>query len=252
MSELLRVAAEVGAQLPDGLMAPLLAAVRSLDRPSPEALSRVRGRHPSPGYRSAAGHVFEAWTDEPVSGPELAGMLAGSRRAAVMLREEQSLDIVWTGPANGVLPVRSTREVLIQLIQEATTSVVLLSFAAYKSDVVLSELEAALVRGVKVWIIIETKTDAPAAFGQLGGRAEVYSWPMELRPGVGQKVASLHAKGVIADDRRAFITSANLTAAAIESNIELGVLIAGGDLPKTLGHQIRELIRAGVLARIDR
>jgi cardiolipin synthase A/B len=61
----------------------------------------------------------------------------------------------------------------------------------------------------------------------------------------------LHAKGVIADDRRAFITSANLTAAALDKNIELGLLVTGGDVPRDLGLQIRELIRSGTLSRLS-
>ena len=34
----------------------------------------------------------------------------------------------------------------------------------------------------------------------------------------------LHAKAVVVDDRAAFVTSANLTEAALDRNIEVGVL----------------------------
>ena len=47
----------------------------------------------------------------------------------------------------------------------------------------------------------------------------------------------------------AFVTSANLMAAALDSNIELGLLITGGDVPHDLAHQIRDLMRAGVLVQ---
>ena len=251
MSELLRVVAEIAAQLPDSLVHPLIKIARETSAPTPATRTKALSRHPSPVYRSAVGHLFDAWEVDSMPGGELAGALAGARQTAVMLREEQGIDIVWTGPAHGTLPVRSTREVLIELVRAADVSLVLLSFAAYKNDMILTELAGALNRGVAVWIITESETDAPTAFASLAGKVHVYTWPLELRPDVGKKVAVLHAKGVIADDQRAFITSANLTAAALDKNIELGLLVTGGDVPRDLSLQIRELIRSGTLSRIS-
>jgi cardiolipin synthase A/B len=251
MSELLRVVAEIAAQLSDSLAAPLIKTTRTAEGPASAARSRALARHPSPVYRSAVSRLYDAWEREPMSGSELAGALAGARQTAIMLREEQGIDIVWTGPAHGTLPVRSTREVLIELVRAADVSLVLLSFAAYKNDMILSELTSALNRGVAVWIITESETDAPTAFASIAARIHLYTWPLELRPDVGRKTAVLHAKGVIADDRRAFITSANLTAAALDKNIELGLLVTGGDVPRDLGLQIRELIRSGTLSRLS-
>jgi len=41
----------------------------------------------------------------------------------------------------------------------------------------------------------------------------------------------LHAKLAVADGESLFISSANLTNAAMQLNMELGVLICGGELP---------------------
>jgi len=55
-------------------------------------------------------------------------------------------------------------------------------------------------------------------------RPKVFYDPRALDPeGPG---GVLHAKAVVADDEAVFITSANLTEAAFERNIELGILIA--------------------------
>ena len=67
------------------------------------------------------------------------------------------------------------------------------------------------------------------------------------------KAASLHAKCVIADRSSALITSANLTSAGINDNIELGVLIEAGPLPERLSQHLELLIeerhpRAGLRA----
>ena len=37
--------------------------------------------------------------------------------------------------------------------------------------------------------------------------------------------ASLHAKAVVVDERRTFVTSANFTDAALDRNIELGLVV---------------------------
>jgi phosphatidylserine/phosphatidylglycerophosphate/cardiolipin synthase-like enzyme len=59
--------------------------------------------------------------------------------------------------------------------------------------------------------------------------------------------ASLHAKCVIVDEERAFITSANFTEAAQERNIEAGVLLAIPGIAKALCSQFESLVVRGVL-----
>jgi phosphatidylserine/phosphatidylglycerophosphate/cardiolipin synthase-like enzyme len=52
----------------------------------------------------------------------------------------------------------------------------------------------------------------------------------------------LHAKAVVADDEAVFITSANLTEAALDRNIELGVLIRDRAMALAVGGYFRSLI----------
>jgi phosphatidylserine/phosphatidylglycerophosphate/cardiolipin synthase-like enzyme len=52
----------------------------------------------------------------------------------------------------------------------------------------------------------------------------------------------LHAKAVVADDETAFITSANLTEAALDRNIELGVLIRDRTFALSIVGYFRNLI----------
>ena len=58
--------------------------------------------------------------------------------------------------------------------------------------------------------------------------------------------AVLHAKCIVVDDHKAFVTSANLTTAA-ERNIEAGVLIEDGGLAHSLRMQFETLVGAGIL-----
>ena len=58
---------------------------------------------------------------------------------------------------------------------------------------------------------------------------------------------TLHAKCVLVDSDRLFVSSANMTSFALALNIELGVLLNGGDAPRQMERNLTELIRTGVL-----
>jgi phosphatidylserine/phosphatidylglycerophosphate/cardiolipin synthase-like enzyme len=57
----------------------------------------------------------------------------------------------------------------------------------------------------------------------------------------------LHAKAVVADDEAVFITSANLTEAALDRNIELGVLIRDRAFALTIAGYFRSLVDRSLL-----
>lgn len=57
----------------------------------------------------------------------------------------------------------------------------------------------------------------------------------------------LHAKAVVADDETVFVTSANLTEAALDRNIELGLLVRDRALALSVSAHFRGLIDRGLL-----
>jgi phosphatidylserine/phosphatidylglycerophosphate/cardiolipin synthase-like enzyme len=61
--------------------------------------------------------------------------------------------------------------------------------------------------------------------------------------------ASMHAKVVVIDRRKAFITSANLTARAQSDNIELGVLIQHPAIARRIVEYFDALMAQGLLVR---
>jgi phosphatidylserine/phosphatidylglycerophosphate/cardiolipin synthase-like enzyme len=62
--------------------------------------------------------------------------------------------------------------------------------------------------------------------------SNVYFWPREQRTkDANGKAGILHVKCAVADGRRLLLTSANLTEYAFTINMELGLLITGGNLP---------------------
>ena len=81
-------------------------------------------------------------------------------------------------------------------------------------------------------------------------------WPGETRPRVYYDPRSLdldgpagvlHAKAVVADGEAVFMTSANLTDAAFDRNIELGVLIRDRALAASVTSHFQGLIDREVL-----
>lgn len=81
-------------------------------------------------------------------------------------------------------------------------------------------------------------------------RPQVYYDPRSLEtdgPG-----AVLHAKAVVVDDEVVFVTSANLTEAALERNIELGLLVRDAAVAATVATHFRVLIDKGMLSPLPR
>jgi phosphatidylserine/phosphatidylglycerophosphate/cardiolipin synthase-like enzyme len=73
----------------------------------------------------------------------------------------------------------------------------------------------------------------------------------------------LHAKAAVADDEAVFVTSANLTEAALDRNIEVGLLVRDRALAPSVSSHFRGLIddsvrtatrlgRGAVLAELSR
>ena len=81
-------------------------------------------------------------------------------------------------------------------------------------------------------------------------------WPGASRPAVfydprsidlDRPGAVLHAKAVVADDESVLVTSANLTEAAFDRNIELGLLVRDRALASSVAAHFRVLIDRGLL-----
>lgn len=213
----------------------------------------------APAFRENAQAILDAWIDNPsVPGSAVALALRVGLQVRLDVLEEEAIEIVWTGPASREIPLRRTREVLLDLIDGAEHRLVIVSFAAYKVPEVISAIDRAGRRGVDARLILETSDDssgklthdAANAFMALKDLAHFYVWPREKRVADTAVTGSLHAKTVLADSKLAFITSANLTGSALSTNMELGVLVRGGPLPRRLMTHFDELIARGDLQRV--
>lgn len=189
-----------------------------------------------------------------LSGEYLAGLLLGSISGMEAERSVEKVDLVWSGPDIGFVPVRKSEQVLAELIDSATRTLHLMSFVLYKVTAIEDAIQRALDRGVEVHMLIETDNrDGSDAFrntalglkSRLSG-LKLYCWPISRR-GDSEGFASMHAKSFVSDRQKAFVTSANLTAAALDRNIEVGIVVAGGIVPRQIVEQFDALIATQVI-----
>lgn len=181
-------------------------------------------------------------------------------------RRRQTVDLLWTGPETAVIPVRRNDQALLDVIDAARETLYLVSFAIYNIEEIQAAVRHALDRGVQVHLFIELPPpdgegsalgyNTVRAFGlDLALRCRLYEWEMGKRPFKlvwdnylkveKKKHATLHAKLAVADDTQLFISSANLTEYAMLHNIEMGVLIKGGDEPGRVRKHLRALVESG-------
>jgi phosphatidylserine/phosphatidylglycerophosphate/cardiolipin synthase-like enzyme len=189
------------------------------------------------------GPLLDAWAAEP----ELTGIAiaTGLRATSTAIADPTvaQIEVVCTGPSSDSTPVRFTSEVVCQLIDRATSHVLIVSYAAYTVPRVIKALDAASARGISITLVLESPEKLQNA--SLGKYANypVYVWPLSERP----PNASLHAKVVSVDGQSVLLTSANLTQAAYDQNIELGVLVHGGTAAREIEEHFFALIGQEIL-----
>jgi phosphatidylserine/phosphatidylglycerophosphate/cardiolipin synthase-like enzyme len=175
-------------------------------------------------------------------------------------REAQSVEIVWTGPEVGLIPLRRTEQALLQLIGSAAQRIIIVSYAVYNIPRICKALVEAADRGARITIIIETpdRIEGQNTYNTLmalgpsvANCCNVYLWPSEKRKkDTNGKPGILHVKCAVADGNRLFLSSANLTEYAFTLNMELGLLIAGGAISKQVEDHFHQFIDDGVFTKL--
>ena len=250
----------VGAALhiPEDLLRAGAGAIEDFPDWSPRSQAALLNAIPAAHYREQARSISQAWAGaQAVAGAAVAAAMRAAAATAAAARSEHKASLVWTGPQTDVAGLRSTRSVLYTLVANATQSLVLVSFASHDVAELTTSLAAATARGVKVTLILETPDnpggpltlDSTHPFESIKEAAKFYRWPLGAREAFFASTARFHAKCVIADRSSALITSANLTSAGINDNIELGVYIEAGSLPQRLSEHLELLIEEGTLER---
>jgi phosphatidylserine/phosphatidylglycerophosphate/cardiolipin synthase-like enzyme len=196
-----------------------------------------------------------------VKGPATAAWLRALTRAAARTPKP---DLVWSGPEVPGLYARDTRRVYEELLGSAERTIWASTYAFFDGpkafEVLARRMETKPALHVTLLLNIQRKKGDNTASDQLVRRfADRFwktDWPGSSHPSVFYDPRALdpdgpggvlHAKAVVADDQAVFVTSANLTEAALDRNIELGVLIRDRAFALTIGGYFRNLIERSLL-----
>lgn len=207
--------------------------------------------------------VSSAWrsSGNETSARALGLAVLAAAQAVEAERSSERVEVVWSGPTKPGTSLRRTEQALTELVQGARQEVWIVSYVAYSVVGIRDALVAALKRGVRVNLLLESRESGGGrishdgiaslrAVVELGAR--VLEWPLAQRPRNRQgDPGALHAKFAVADGKTLLVTSANLTESAFETNIELGVLIRGGACPDRVVDHCRWLVDTGQVAIAD-
>lgn len=197
--------------------------------------------------------LASAWEAHPQMGIiALVNCLRAASKTATVLDSRESVEMVWTGPFTDIIPSRHTEQIFIDVIESAKRSLFIISYATYKYEPLESAIEFAIRNGATVKILLESskdqggrlEPDSISRYRKLFPSALLYSWDGKIDNNQSYP-GCVHAKCAVADSEKAIITSANLTGAAMEKNMELGTLITGGRVPEQLNDHLEALITTG-------
>ncbi len=173
-------------------------------------------------------------------------------------------ELVWTGPEGHGATARDTAIVLRELFESARDHVILAGYSFTHAKSVLAPLHTTMKQhGVRATFFVDitqpkVATQPPERHAELAlGDFLSANWPFgppypklfyDKRAIVPPPPYSiLHAKCVVIDSKKAFISSANFTMQGQERNIEAGVLLHDAPFAGHLARQWLSLIEAGLV-----
>ncbi len=109
-------------------------------------------------YRSLAAEFIDLWQTRAASvSPEaVAQALRTATHGETVHREEQTVELVWTGSSTKGQGFRRTEQAILQVLDSAQEQITLVSYAVYRIPNVCGALVRAARRGVRIKVIVET------------------------------------------------------------------------------------------------
>lgn len=226
---------------------------RILQADASGAATSLSGVVGTPAAAGVVDELVDAWRTTTLSAKELASMLLAAGHVFTKTANQQSIELVWTGPTTPFVSARRTEQALLQVINAAEQTLFVTSFVAYDVSTIVKALNAASERGVKISMLLELSQDhgGSISFDAIGKMsalvpaARLYAWRDQDEQFSGGKV---HSKIAVADRHTCFITSANLTGFAMDRNMEAGLLISGGKIPGAMAEHLDALVSTKIVS----
>ena len=209
----------------------------------------------------AVAEALDRWEGLGVPGQAKAAWLRSLEDAE---GRREAPEFVWSGPDIHGLHARETRQALEQSLASAEKSIWLSTYAYFDGPRAFEPLARRMVEApsleVTLLLNIERKhrdtTQPDDLVRRFADRFWNTDWPGTQRPRVFYDPRSLapegpkgvlHAKALVVDDELAFLTSANLTEAALDRNIEMGVLLRDRAFAGAVVQHFRSLVERQLL-----
>ncbi len=248
--ELLEILAEMSLQLSPKRIEALAKAVEDcIGEDVADAVLDARGPNYDKSLFDRLTTVLEGLPD--VKGSELSVALRAGQATAQRTGRFGRQELLWTGPTTATVPIRQTEQALIQVIQFAKRDLFIVSFVAYAVPTVMEALLDAQERNVVLNFLLEQSQDTGGKVSTdsiANLRAKLPAAHFHIWKQTGSDTpAAVHAKCAVADGELAMITSANLTGKAMNENMELGILLSGGPVPRQLSEHLHALITERII-----
>ena len=169
-----------------------------------KAVSALSGVVGTPAASGVVDQLVDAWRATTVSAEELASMLLAASHICTKAANQQSTELVWTGPTTPFVSARRTEQALLQVINAAEKTLFITSFVAYDISTIVKALNVASYRGVVISMLLELSQDhgGSITFDAIGKMrslvpsARLYAWHEK---GESFSDGRVHAKVAVAD-----------------------------------------------------
>ncbi len=204
---------------------------------------------------------LEALSKSGMGGIAIAAWIRGVEAATARALRP---DLVWSGPEVVGLHARDTRRVYEELLGSAEQTVLASTYAFFDGPKAFQVLATRMDKtpGLQVTLLLNIQrkkgdtTKDDDLVRRFADRFWTTDWPGTSRPQVfydpralelDGPAGVLHAKAVVVDHEAVFITSANLTEAALDRNIEMGLLVRDRALAASVTTHFHTLIERALL-----
>ena len=234
----------------------------------------LSGGSPDSAFSSIAGEkgaAVSAWISSLENAAFTPAQIARLLRAIVAGRHRDRVlvpDLVVSGPDVPGVPTADTYAVVQSLFQEAQNEIVLAGYAFHNGKLLFERLAEQKRLRPRLRIIFHV--DVPRRAGDTTSADDIIlryaeefrnrHWPWKPFPEVyfdpralhtdSHTRASLHAKVVVVDRVKLFLSSANFTEAAQQRNIEMGILSHAAYLAEQVAAYFEGLRQSGHLLRL--
>lgn len=252
----------------DGMSAGALRAISSALRSGQLGLplSRMALARVAPGCSEPAVLELCRLGSEGIQAAHLA-MLVDTLADATEAKLASGAELVWTGPESAVSHSRDTSVVVSEMFRSAERSVLVSTFVIRQAEVVFAPLAERMAQlpDLKVQLFVHVDRER----GDTRYESEILrefatglkaAWPGPVRPVLyydprslaadAKDKATWHAKVIVVDDERSFVTSANFTAWAQDRNVEAGVLVRNASFARQLRQQFEGLIQSKAVLEV--